>query len=75
MKKRQNMSVWLRKMVWRSTVVQFAVAGKRYNNAVALAAEESVRNMIVSDWPIIIIRPGGYMVRVQKFMAIKTMFK
>jgi hypothetical protein len=22
--------------------------------------------MIVSDWPIIIIRPGGYMVRVPK---------
>ncbi len=32
----------------------------------APAAEESVRNMIVSDWPIIIIRPGGYMVRVPK---------
>jgi hypothetical protein len=32
----------------------------------APAAEESVRNMIVSDWPIIIIRPGGYIVRVPK---------
>ncbi len=54
------------------TVSLLAVAGKRYNNPLHLLQKRVSLNMIVSDWPIIIIGPGGYMVMVQKFIGNKN---
>jgi hypothetical protein len=48
---------------WLSIIVHYTMAGKRHSNAVHLQKTSPI-NMIwllisVSDWPIIMIRPGG----------------
>jgi hypothetical protein len=67
------MPVWLRKLVFFSCIfAQFAEASKKRSKAVH-PLEKSVINMIwllilVFDWPIIMIRPGGLLLVVPTYL-------
>ncbi len=72
------MVVWLSKIVLPSIFAQFAEAGKRQSKASQQLPEKSVINMLwllipVSDWPIIMIGPGGLVLVVSPLSAVPVL--